>query len=204
MEAHTNPEPNTTPQVSERSVAFFADRRASTLLLKETVIELIQNQRIAKGYVDISSLPGLAIADAFVASGVPFESIEFGQDRVYETLTESTDRDTVREPYGLDDEERIRAAAHGALSLEVDELASVNANLALVPAPVGPGEALIDFSPQTVTGVVLQQASEQRLPLLIINTPERGLTVDDRGLYIRGILHVASPEAETESNQETL
>ncbi|MET0887160.1 MAG: hypothetical protein ABWX92_11985 [Mycetocola sp.] len=173
---------------TERTVAFFADRRAAPLLLTDTVDQIISNLHVQRGLVDLSSIPGLAIAAAFVRAGIPYETIEYGQERTYETLVD--DHDSVQNPVSEADAERFRSLAAGEVTLDIAELGNIDANIALVPAVVGPNEKLIDFSPQTITGVVMSQAEDLGRNLILIDTPERGLTVEPSGEYLRTVLLV--------------
>lgn len=177
------PEPN-----AERTVAFFADRRAAPLLLVETVGHLIGSLRIQRGLIDISSIPGLTIAAAFLNSGIPYESLEFGQERTYETVT--ADRDPIQNPFTGADADRLRQMAAGEVKIDIADLGRIDANIALVPAVVGPNERFVDFSPQTITGVVMEQSGKAGRSLLFIDAPERGLSVEAGGTYLRTVIHV--------------
>lgn len=186
--AGVSPASEQTAPLTERTVAFFADRRAAPLLLTETVDQIISNLRVQRGLVDISSIPGLAIAEAFLRAGIPYESIEFGQERTYETVV--TEHDPIQNPVTEADADRVRRLAAGEVELDIAELGNIDANIALVPAVVGPNEKLIDLSPHTITGVVMVQAGDLGRNLLVIDTPERGLSVEPTGGYLRTVLHV--------------
>lgn len=173
---------------SERTVAFFADRRAAPLLLAETVGQLIGSLRILRGLIDLSSIPGLTIASAFLRAGIPYESLEFGQERTYETVT--GDADPIQNPVTGADAEHLRSMATGEVKVDIADLGRIDANIALVPAVVGPNERLIDLSPQTITGVVMDQAGQSGRSLIVIDAPERGLSVEAGGTYLRTVLHV--------------
>jgi hypothetical protein len=174
--------------VGERTVAFFADPRAATILLTQTISELIAALSVKRGLVDLSSLPGLAVAAAFEEAGVPYESLVFGQENHYESLM--PDRDSVHRPYIEADAERFRALAAGTHEMAVADFGTINANVVLIPAMVGPDEKLIDFSPTTTTGAVLEQFQALERALVLIDTPERGLRVMPDGSYQRTMVHV--------------
>jgi hypothetical protein len=173
---------------TERTVAFFADPRAATLLLTETISELITALDVKRGIVDLSSLPGLAIAAAFERAGVPYASLEFGQKDHYESAT--AERDSVHNPYIAADAARYRALADGSREITVADFGSIDANVVLVPAMVGPDEKLIDFSPNTVPGTVLTQFEALERSLVVVDTPERGLRVMPNGVYQRPLIHI--------------
>lgn len=177
--------------LTERTVVFFADPRAATLLLTETVGQLISTLSIKHGIVDLSSLPGLAIAAAFERAGVPYESLVFGQENHYEDRM--PERDTVHNPYIEADAERFRALAAGSKAIQMADLGTINANVVLVPAMVGPGEKLIDFSTGSLPGAVYTQLEAVERAFVIVDTPERGLRSMPDGTYERALIHVAGP-----------
>jgi len=177
-----------TPSPTERTVAFFADPRAATLLLTETIFELIGALDVKRGLVDLSSLPGLAVAAAFERAGVPYASLEFGQEDHYESA--AAERDPVHSPYVAADAERFRHLADGTREITVAEFGTIDANVVLIPAMVGPDEKLIDFSPSTVPGAVLTQFEAIERSLVVVDTPERGLRQMPGGVYQRPLIHI--------------
>lgn len=174
---------------AERTVAFFADPRAATLLLTETISRLIDALEIERGLVDLSSLPGLAVAAAFEREGVPYDSLAFGQTEQY--IEWMPERDPLHNPIIASDAERFRALAAGVKEVPVAELGAIDANVVLIPAMVGDNEKLIDFSPGSLPGAVMTQLEVTGRPLVIIDTPERGLRHSFEGTYQRAIIHVA-------------
>jgi hypothetical protein len=179
---------------TERTVAFFPDPRASTLLLTDTVASLIEILEIERGLVDLSSLPGLAVAAAFEEKNVPFDSLQYGQaDHYIEWMSE---RDPVHNPVIEADAERLRALASGVKTLEVGDLGDVDANVILIPAMANNDAKLIDFSPETLPGAVMTQLEAGERPLMIIDTPERGLRQSFEGVYQRRIIHVGEGASE--------
>jgi len=183
---------------SERTVAFFADPRASTLLLTETVMQLIASLAIRRGLVDLSSVPGLAIAEAFERAGVPYTELQFGQTERFETPSE--EETLAHTGYTGSDISRIRSHADGTREVPVAELGIIDANVVLVPSMVGePGdrEELIDFTPGSIPGAVLTQLEAAERAFVVIGTPERGLQATTSGGYERTLLQVASPNRAT-------
>lgn len=170
---------------TERTLAFYADPRAAILLLDETITEMIVSLQIERGVIDLAGLPGLAIAAAFERAGVPFDSLEFGQE------------DTVDEAAAALDGERLRNLAENPIEIDVAALGAVDANVVLVPAMVGPDEKLIDFSQGTVMGAVLHQLEEAGRDAIVIDTPERGLRAVDGTRYLRQTLHVKGKPSTT-------
>lgn len=175
---------------TERTVAFFADPRAASLLLTETVEKLIESLGIQRGLVDLSTIPGLAVASAFESAGVPFDSLVFGQQDHFEVG--SPDRHPVYQPVIASDAERLRALAERVTELPVGELGSVNANVVVIPAMVGPDEKLLDFSQGTLVGAVVTQLEEAQRDLVLVDAPERGLRGLPDGTYQRAVIHVGS------------
>lgn len=182
---------------AERTVAFFVDPRAATLLLTETISELIAALSIKHGIVDLSSLPGLAVAAAFERAGIPYESLVFGQENHYDARM--PDRDAVHNPYIESDAERFRSLAAGTKEVPVDQLGTIDANVVLIPAMVGPGEKLIDFSTGSVPGTVLDQLETVARSFVIVDTPERGLRSMPDGTYERALIHVYGAGASADS-----
>lgn len=174
----------------ERTVAFFADPRAGLLLLEETVRDLIAERQIERGLVDLTTLPGIAIARALSEAGIPFHPLEYGQEN-HLHLGESS-RDSIQAPVIAEDAAALRAQAEAPITLQVGELGAVDANLVLVPAMVDTDEKLIDLSQGTLTGAVMTQAEEAQRDLLFIDTPERGLRRRSDGAYRRAVLHIAA------------
>lgn len=178
----------------ERTVAFFADPRASTLLLTDTVSRLIEALGVERGLVDLASLPGLAVAAAFEKEKVPYDSLQYGQaDRYIEWMSE---RNELHNPFIAADAERFRSLAEGVVEIPVAELGDVDANVVLIPAMANNDAKLIDFSPETLPGAVMTQLEESGRPLVIIDTPERGLRQGFEGIYQRNIIHVSEPTDE--------
>jgi hypothetical protein len=177
-----------TAQLTERTVAFFADPRAATLLLTETISELIVALDVKRGLVDLSSLPGLAVAAAFERAGVPYVSLVFGQEDHY--VSAAAERDLVHNPYTAADAEKFRQLADGSHEVAIAEFGAIDANVVLIPAMVGPDEKLIDFSPGTVPGAVLSQFEALERSLVVVDTPERGLRQMSGGVYQRPLIHI--------------
>lgn len=172
----------------ERTVAFYADPRAATLLLSETIERLISSSEIKRGIVDLSTLPGLAIAAAFERAGVPFDTLSYGQTDHHDLRP--AERDTVQNPYVAEDLPRLRAAAAGAQELAIDELGGIDANIVLIPAMADTGENRIDFNPLTVVGQVFEQLEAAGRDVMVVDTPDRGLRATGDGTYVRTIIHV--------------
>lgn len=166
------------PTNAERTVAFYTDPRAATLLLKETVAALIDSMQIKRGIVDLSTVSGIAIAAAFAEADLPFDSLEFGQD---DRLEEG--------PPTEHDIDELRESAEGIADVEIDGLGTIDANVVVVPT-VGSDGVSIDFGTTTVLGTVYGQIVEAERELLVVLPPERGLRPVADGLYQRAIIHV--------------
>lgn len=168
---------------AERTVAFYTDPRAATLLLKETIAALISSMGIQRGVVDLSTVSGLAIATAFHEAGVPFDSMEFGQE---DRLEEG--------PPTEDDPVQLRQAADGIIELEIEGLGTIDANVVVVPSVSSDG-VTIDFSKTTVLGTVISQLEQAEREVLLVLPPERGLRSVVDGMYQRAVMHV-DPSAD--------
>ena len=166
------------PTNTERTVAFYTDPRAATLLLKETIAALITSTDIQRGLVDLSTVSGLAIAEAFHEAGVPFDSLEFGQE---DRLAEGPPTD--------EDADEVRQAADGIKELEIEDLGTIDANIVVVPYVTANGVTM-DFTKTTVLGTVISQIEQAERQLLLVLPPERGLRPIADGMYQRAIVHV--------------
>lgn len=174
---------STDAQPSQRTIAFFADPRASIHLLHETITSLIGSFSIDRGLVDIGTHAGLVVAEALDKAQIPYEQMDFGQGDRY---SEHPLGDDV--PGG----DYYRSRATGVQALTIDALGTVDANIVLIPAMVGPNEKLLDFSQGTLVGTVLTQLEEAGRDLILIDAPERGLRALNNGSYERATVHVSA------------
>lgn len=195
----------------ERTVAFLSDPRAATLLLKETVKRLITTQQIERGLIDMTSLPGLAVAAAFLEADIPYEEIKFdtaGEPKQLRKLRRRMARKSpvlakaFEEPTELADPvqqaliesaEGLRSMAVAVRKIALNKIAELNANLVLLPAPASAESPEFDFAPNTLPGIALEQLEAKRLPFILIVPPERGVMPMGDGTYARMIMHVAPP-----------
>lgn len=173
-----------------RAAVFFSHPYAPTLFLTKTVLRLISSARIERGIVDLSGAPGLAIAEAFVQAGVPFEDLQYGQATHYVVLSEEGE-------LVPNEEMAARAARLKALAAEVHEVAiedlyKVPASLVVVPAPVETGSKLVYFGPDAMPGIIVAQLSlaDEEMPMIMIDTPERGLQAHGHDDYERVLTHI--------------
>lgn len=167
------------------TAVFLADPRAAVHLLQDTVESLCSTYALQRALVDLTTLPGLAVATALLRAGIPFEHIDFGQETPAQLPEDAVARDRRFKPNRartMKDLPHLLAKSTGVWRVDVANLASVDANLVLIPAMVGTGQAsstsaepLIDFSPTTIVGAVLDQAEKLSRDLLVIAPPERGL-----------------------------
>ncbi|ROR76047.1 hypothetical protein SAMN06295974_3806 [Plantibacter flavus] len=183
--------PDVTPESvpkKEFTVAVFADPRAATHLLQETIAKLIDTRGIELGLIDLSSTAGRCVAQAFKDAGVPYKSLEFGQEYpVDESMVDgvpAVDVVAVSSTWG-------HAFSRGQHLTTIDELGAIDANVVLIPAMVDIDETHLDFTHGSLMGVVYTQLEEARRPVLIIDTPERGLRMGPDGAYLRAIVHVS-------------
>ena len=177
------------PVVTERTAAFFCDPNTSTLLLSCTISRLIAATGIQRGLIDLSTLAGLAVAEAFQRAGLPYESIVFGQEDNY--LPPMAEPHPVHNPLQAEDGHRFKALAAKEHPVEVAHLGGIDANIVLIPAMVGPNEGLIAFTTGTTIGAVYEQLAEGKVECMMIDTPERGLRRAADGAYQRRIIHLS-------------
>jgi hypothetical protein len=191
---------------AERTVAFFADPRATSLLLAETVQRLIESLDIQRGIVDITTVVGVAIARVLRDEGVPFDVLEFGQESHYRdgaadsllAVTPETADTRMMAPVmrviaaGVIANEagRLRQDAAGIREMPIGELGLIDANVVLIPAMVGPDEKLLDFTVGSLLGTVIGQLEEAERDFVLIGAPERGLRAMPDGSYQREVAHV--------------
>lgn len=172
---------------TERTVAFIPDPRAATLLLTETISQLIAALSIERGLVDLSSRPGLAVAAAFERAGVPYESLAFGQED--HCAEQAPGQEPEQQTYAQN-AARFRMLAAAIKEVPAAELGSIDANVVLIPAMVGHGEKLIDFTPGSIPGAVMTQLEAYERSFMVVDTPERGLRGRPDGTYERTLINV--------------
>ncbi|MDP9903131.1 hypothetical protein [Arthrobacter bambusae] len=165
----------TSSPIASPTIAVFSDPRASTLFLQETAQSLVTQYKIERAYVDLSTLAGLTVATAFLEAGIPYESLEFGKAQP----APETDPQKAFLPFepkqarSLSDAPHLRQMSAGTVTLDVEELTLISANLVVIPAMAD--ETLMDFSQGTVVGQVLNHVEKSGGDLLLIAPPERGL-----------------------------
>lgn len=177
---------------TERTAAFFADTRASTIMLGQTLSMLIAHKNIQRGIVDLMTPAGLTMAAEFQKAGLPYDVLHLNPEGPEYTTEHDTDLDL--------DAQYLFTQATGVTQLSPQAITQLDANLVIIPAMAGAGEAhidmlsedkeLLDFAPTTLPGVVLAQAEQFGRGLLLIDTPERGLVQLPDGLYQRRIMHI--------------
>lgn len=177
----------------ERTVAFVADPRSTTFLLRETVSRLVGNLGLQRGLVDLSTLAGVSIALALEDEGVPYDLLDFGQN---------VPDDPHLEPVSAPGEEvtmaeapRLRRAAAGTLAVDLDRIGEIDANLMLIPAVREDGSVNAEFSAETLPGLALEQAERLGLRILVMCPPEQGVRRYQDGHWVRQIMHVTTEDA---------
>lgn len=182
---------------TERTLAFFADPRATDLLLEETVQKVIESLEIQRGLVDLSSVAGITIAQAFHDAGIPFDALDYGQDGEFAEAAPTVHGSWASLADGItlktltDKAESLRTLASSVVEVPIAEIGAIDANVMLIPAMVGSDEKLIDFSPETISGVAITQLQETNREFTVVLPPERGLRGLDDGSYERIVIHVS-------------
>lgn len=184
----------------ERTVAFVADPRATTFLLRDTVTKLVGSLGIQRGLVDLTTLPGVAIALALERAGVPYRLLDFGQS------TPGEDANTAPvavpgEEVTMGDVPRLREAAAGTVRVEPDRIGALDANLMLIPTVREGGAAQAEFGIGTLPGLVLDQAEQLGLRILVTCPPEQGIRRYQDGSWVRQIMHVTTEQEAAEANR---
>lgn len=164
------------------TVAFFVDPRAATLLLAETVEDLVRSRDVEHALVDVTSPVGQSVARGLRAAGVAYTTVEYAP---YPEKLELAP-DPVRD--------ELSAGASDHVVMDIGRLGAVDANIVLVPAMI-PGfdfnsEPRIDFSPQTLVGQVLTQTEKMGREVLVVDLPERGMLPKSEDVYRRRIIRV--------------
>jgi hypothetical protein len=171
LAVHTDtPDHDTTNTVP--TAVFFADPRATTFLLADTIGSLLAAYSIQHAYVDLTTLGGVTVAGELLRAGVAYTLLDFGQ-QVPTAPADHTAQFDLEQPRSLADIPYLSAMSADTLTVKVEELAAMNANLVLIPAMAD--ERLIDFSPNSLVGAVLVQAEEIQRDVLVLSPPQRGL-----------------------------
>lgn len=160
-----------------RTVAFLADGRTSPFLLRETIAALVARQKVQSAVVDISTKAGVATARQLMDSGIEYT--------VFDTVRPQWDQTS------LPLVKEIRSRAKGTLAFDPRNIAAIDANIVLMPAPAedtGPG---IDASEGTITELVMTQLQEAQQSCLMVLPPEAGLRRQEDGSYVRLTLKLA-------------
>ncbi|MFE9245232.1 hypothetical protein [Nocardiopsis sp. NPDC006938] len=184
----------------ERTVAFVADPGATTFLLRETVTRLVGSLDLQRGLVDLTTLPGVAVALALEGAGVPYDLLDFGQ------LTPGEDPATEParvpgEDVTMADAPRLRDAADGTVTVDPDRIAALDANLMLIPTVREDGAPQAEFGIGTLPGLVLDQAEQLGLRILVMCPPEQGVRRYQDGSWVRQIVHVTTEREAAAANR---
>jgi hypothetical protein len=180
-ELMTEPAPETAATAAEpvlvRTAAFLADGRTSAFLLPETINSLTTNQGIEHGLVDLSTQAGIITVQQLDASGIPYS--------VFDTDSLVPSADFEFDPAVF----HLRAKA--IVPFNPNDIAAIDANIVLIPAPAhdaGPG---VDATDGTITGLVIEQLQQAKLNCLMVLPPESGLRRQGDGSYVRLTLKLA-------------
>lgn len=167
----------TAETVPVRTAAFLVDGRTSTFLLAETIEALVSRQQIQSAIVDIYTEAGVATATQLLESGVDY--------RIFDTVPPKSEDTT------LSIVERVRSRSLGVVPFDPGDIASIDANIVLIPAPAGDAGAGIDATDGTITAVAMDQLKAAELSCLLVLPPESGLRRQDDGSFVRLTLRLA-------------
>ncbi|MGY4541151.1 hypothetical protein ACVWY0_001060 [Arthrobacter sp. UYNi723] len=160
-----------------RTAAFLADGRTSPFLLAETVAALVSRQEIQSAIVDISTEAGVVTAHQLLEAGIEYS--------IFDTVPPKWDLTT--RPLV----EQVLSETRGTVPFDPGNIAAIDANIVLMPAPAtdaGPG---IDATDGTITAVVMDQLKAAELNCLLVLPPESGLRRQNDGSYVRLTLRVS-------------
>lgn len=167
-----------------RTLAFLIDPEASPLAVRETALSLIAAYHVERVVTDVTSLAGIAVAQAAETAGVPFSLLDYGQENRSGEASAA-------------EHERLSVICDGVHHAELGTVASIPANLVLVPttqAEEQDGPSAISLGLDSLPGIALQQLQETGEPCLLMLPPEAGLATegshqDPERVYVRKLLH---------------
>lgn len=160
-----------------RTAAFLADGRTSTFLLAETVAALVSRQGIQSAIVDISTEAGVVTAHQLLEAGIDYS--------VFDTVPPKWDLTT--RPLV----ERVISGSRGTVPFDPGNIATIDANIVLTPAPASDAGPGIDATDGTITAVVMEQLKAAEMNCLLVLPPESGLRRQSDGNYVRLTLRVS-------------
>lgn len=217
-----------TAETAARRVAFFADARASTVVLEHTVAELIKSRNIAHGVVELNTLAGVTIAATLHKHDIPYDVMWLGVNALDAIRDAAQDLDPAdydpSKPTTLDDASYLYLRKADEVSVNPEHPYLLGAHLVVIPAMTGSGERIIDwiinteqdqpdFSPNTMPGYLmsaLEQADPAQRPqndVIMFDVPERGLIQLTDRQYIRRTLLLSlsdnSPQDAAEPTETT-
>lgn len=197
----------------ERTVVFVNDSRTSPLLLAETISMLSAEKRINRCAVDVQSAAGRAIAAQFQREGLPYDVVSFGKRLEQPQLGTHPKPESHEVPTEKHVPWLLQQAA-GITFVDPHAIASMDANIVLVPAMAGSDQIRIDaisdsansrdLGLTTIPGVVMAAAQQAGREIVFIDTPEYGLVRETSGEYHRRIIHIypEAPEDDEGANEE--
>ncbi|MFJ2662536.1 hypothetical protein [Arthrobacter koreensis] len=167
---------NTTGPTAEpaqiRTAAFLSDGRTSAWLIEETLDALISQQSIQEAVVDISTDAGVAIARHLLELEIDYSIFDTAPPK----WEDAEGRRLLKQ---------LRAHAKALVPLDPDNLADIDANVVLVPAPAADAGPGIDAAEGTITALVIDQMQAADQSCLLILPPESGLRRRENGDYVR-------------------
>ncbi|MGW5875368.1 hypothetical protein ACWFMI_02280 [Nocardiopsis terrae] len=97
---------------------------------------------------------------------------------------------------------RLRRAAAGTFETGLDRIGSIDANLMLLPTAREGGSAHAEFARETLPGLVLDQAEQLGLQIIVMCPPEQGVRRYQNGLWVSQIVHVTTEKKAAEANRQ--
>ncbi|MET3172927.1 UNVERIFIED_ORG: hypothetical protein ABIB52_000755 [Arthrobacter sp. UYCu721] len=176
-DAESTPEDKTAVPSLVRTAAFLADGRTSTFLLAETVAALVSHQEILSAFVDISTEAGLVTAHQLLEAGIDYS--------IFDTVPPKWDLTT--RPLV----DRVLTKSRGTVPFDPGNIAAIDANIVLTPAPASDAGPGIDATDGTITAVVMEQLKAAEMNCLLVLPPESGLRRQNDGSYVRLTLKVS-------------
>lgn len=168
----SEPGPDYSSVIPEGRLVVFADPRAAELLLAETIVAAVEDLGVDHVLVDITTKPGLAVAEAVAKTGRTYEALDFGQPKQENIETRFND---------------ALAGAEGVIVTRLEDLADQEGLITLIPAVNGDDSKVLALQKNILTGHVLNLAEAARQKVLIIDAPERGVRLTKHG-YLRSVV----------------
>jgi hypothetical protein len=159
-----------------RTAVFLADGRVSPFLITDTIDALIEEQKLEKAILDLSTKAGITLARHL--NWINFSYSVFDTEPL------------VSSPEFKFDIDELLEGAEETLAFEPDSIVNIDAGIVLIPMAALDGGAGIDASEGTITSILVPQLQEAQKGVLMILPPELGLRRQADETYVRAMLQL--------------